>query len=245
MKMTTKIPIKGDVMNDMQGAFYDYYGMPATHPQAIDDALKEANGDDVVLDIASNGGDVSSASTIYTSLRDYSGKVTAHIQGMAASAASIIAMSADTIEMSPTAIMMIHKCSVNGGITGNSDDLRQVAQAMDETDKAIAESYMAKTGLSMGDLLNMMTDETWMSARTAADKGFADSVMFDDGENATMSNALESDAISSEGLNKFNTMLMQIKDLKNTAPEPTTPESELEDKHHKELLKAKLAIING
>ncbi|MCQ0053603.1 Clp protease ClpP, partial [Pediococcus acidilactici] len=141
--MTVKIDIKGPIISDENSAFYDYFNLPYTSPSVINNELS-GKTDEVELIINSNGGDVYAASDIWTSLKSYSGKVTAKIYGMAASAASVIAMGADTLEMSPTARMMIHNSSTYG--EGNHNDFDKISDVLKGTDKSIAQAYMGKTG---------------------------------------------------------------------------------------------------
>ena len=105
----TKINIRGVIVDDDTAAFYSWFDMQSASPTMVSDILNDAD-DDVEVDINSNGGDVFAASEIYTLLRAYSGKVTINITGMAASAASVIAMAGDEVVMSPTAQMMIITC---------------------------------------------------------------------------------------------------------------------------------------
>ena len=104
----TVIDVKGDIVDDMTGQMYDWFGMNYTSPSLVSQALNQSD-DDIVVNINSGGGDVFAASEIYTALRNSAGKVVVNIQGLAASAASVIAMAGDTVNMSPTAQIMIHK----------------------------------------------------------------------------------------------------------------------------------------
>lgn len=171
------IPIKSDVIDNDTASFYDFFGMTNyVSPQKVANQLATVNdGDTVELQIASNGGDVFAASEIYTLLKSTKAKVTATIQGLAASAASVIAVAADDVQISPTAQIMIHKAW--SGMQGNSEDLAHESQVLDGIDQSIANAYEAKTGMSSGDLLNLMSKETWLGAKDAVKYGFADSIM--------------------------------------------------------------------
>ena len=132
----------------------------------------EAHPGDIEVYINSPGGNVIAASQIYTMLVEHKGNVTVKIEGLAASAASIIAMAGTTVLMAPVAYMMIHGAST---ITwGNKDDLRHEADVLDEIDKGIRDAYCLKTGLRESKVAQMMEDETWMSAKTCITLGFAD-----------------------------------------------------------------------
>lgn len=149
--------------------------MEATSAKSIINQLPE-DSSDIILEVNSNGGLVTVGSEVYTALRNYKGKVTAEITGMAASAASVAVMGADKVVMSPTAQMMVHKALFNW-VAGNSDDLDKASNALKSSDKAIVNAYVAKTGLSEDEIMNLMRNETFMSAQDAVEKGFADEVM--------------------------------------------------------------------
>lgn len=187
--MTKKIKIQGDIVDNDTALMYDFFGMSCTSPNSVNAVLDDNDNDtdidpdvdtddveDVVVDIASNGGDVYAGSEIYTALRGYKGHVTVNVLGLAASAASVIAMAGDTVNMSPTAQMMIHKAwSVR---QGNADDYKHEAEILDGIDQSIVNAYVDKTGLDRNKILQMMQNETWMTAQDAVSKGFADGIMF-------------------------------------------------------------------
>lgn len=173
--MPKRINLKGPLIANNSQEVYDYYGMEAASAKSIIEKLPEDNSD-IVLEVNSNGGLVTVGSEIYTALRNYKGKVTAEITGMAASAASVAVMGADKVIMSPTAQMMVHKALFNW-VSGNSDDLDKASNALKSSDKAIVNAYVAKTGLSEDEIMDLMRNETFMSAQDAVEKGFADEVM--------------------------------------------------------------------
>lgn len=173
--MPKRINLKGPLIANNSQEVYDYYGMEATSAKSIINQLPE-DSSDIILEVNSNGGLVTVGSEVYTALRNYKGKVTAEITGMAASAASVAVMGADKVVMSPTAQMMVHKALFNW-VAGNSDDLDKASNALKSSDKAIVNAYVAKTGLSEDEIMNLMRNETFMSAQDAVEKGFADEVM--------------------------------------------------------------------
>lgn len=140
-------------------------------PMALREALKDQSGD-LQIYINSPGGDVVAATQIYTMLSEYKGTVTVKIDGIAASAASIIAMAGDVVLMAPTAYMMIHNAS--SVALGNKYDMEHEASVLEEVDKGIRTAYMLRTGLSERKLAAMMDEETWISAAAAIEMGFAD-----------------------------------------------------------------------
>lgn len=162
------------ISNNQQEA-YDWYGMEAVSAKSISNALPD-DGSDIVLEVNSNGGLVTVGSDIYTMLKQYPGNVTAEVTGMAASAASVAIMAADTVVISPTAQMMIHKALL-GYVSGNSDDLDKASNALKASDQGIVNAYVAKTGKSEDEVMELMRNETYMSAQKAVELGFADEIM--------------------------------------------------------------------
>lgn len=178
------INIKGPIIPGSDKWIYDIFDIEATCPKDVTSVLENAKGEDVQLTINSPGGDVFAASEIYTELMDYDGEIKSRIVGVAASAASVIAM-AGSVEMSPTAQMMIHNAWTVA--MGDRNDMQGVSDFLKTVDKSIANAYEKKTGLSEGDLLSLMDKETWMDAELAKEKGFIDEIMFEENLNAVAS----------------------------------------------------------
>jgi ATP-dependent Clp protease protease subunit len=201
-----KIDIKGDIVSDEAGAFYEYFGMSSTYPKLVQDAITNDEDEEITLNIASNGGDVFAASEIYTMLKASGKRIVVNVQGLAASAASVISMAGDTVRISPTAHIMIHKAST--GIVGNSDDLEHQSAVLNSIDESIALAYEMKTGLKQPELLDLMAKETWLNAKTAVDKGFADEIMFfdNDEEEIMVTNAVHQ-LPSKAAITKFKNMI--------------------------------------
>lgn len=169
----TVIEVKADIVDNDTGKFYDWIGWDAVYPGKVSTLLDGA--DEVEVNINSNGGDVFAASEIYTLLSQHSGMVTVNIQGLAASAASVIAMAGDVVHISPTAQIMIHKAWTIAD--GNAGDMAHTSEFLEGIDDSIMNAYVAKTGLDKSELSNMMAKETWLTANQAVDYGFADDVM--------------------------------------------------------------------
>lgn len=146
-------------------------------PQMFRDELKQHSGDLTVW-INSPGGDCFAASEIYTALKEHNGRITVKVNGTVASAASVIAMAGDMVEMSPTAMMMIHNPSML--LYGEAAELEQGIDFLNEVKEAIINAYQIKTGLSRNKISNLMDAETWMNARSALDMGFCDRVLYTD-----------------------------------------------------------------
>ena len=204
-----KIDIKGDIASDDLVAFYDFFGMKCTYPKMVQDAIENDKDEEITLNIASNGGDVFAASEIYTMLKASGKRIVVNVQGLAASAASVISMAGDTVRISPTAQIMIHKAST--GIRGNSDDLEHQSAVLNSIDESIALAYEMKTGLKQTELLDLMAKETWLNAKTAVDKGFADEIMFSDTEEEVMVTNATHQLPSKSAINKFKNMIAKPK----------------------------------
>ena len=205
-----KIPIKGDIIDNDTAEFYDFWGMNNyCSPNQVESALQNANHQPVTVEIASNGGDVFAGSEIYSLLKGYDNDVMVNIVGLAASAASVIAMAGDTVKIAPTAQIMIHKAWTDS--QGNADDLEHQANVLGTIDQSIASAYEKKTGMNQDELLQMMSNETWLTARDAVDKGFADEIMFED-EQTPVFNSTEKPVVSKATLNKFRNMQMKMAD---------------------------------
>ena len=134
----------------------------------------------ITLHINSPGGDCFAASQIYTMLMEYPHDVTVQIDGMAASAASVIAMAGTRVQMSPTSMMMIHNTFTMA--MGDSEEMRKAIQLLDEVKESIINAYEIKTGQSRTKLSHLMDSETWMNAWKAKELGFCDEVMFAEGD---------------------------------------------------------------
>ena len=137
----------------------------------------EAEEGDVTVWINSPGGNVFAASEIYTMLREYAGSITVRIASIAASAASVVAMAGDRVEMLPTALLMIHDPSTIA--MGNAKDMEKAIETLNEVKESIINAYAAKSGMRRSRIAELMSNETWMNARKAVEMGFADEVLYD------------------------------------------------------------------
>lgn len=144
-------------------------------PQLFKNDLYAESGD-VTVWLNSPGGDCVAAAQIYNMLKEYPGNITIKIDGIAASAASLIAMAGDNVLMSPVSMMMIHNPMT--AAIGNADEMQKAAAMLDEVKDSIINAYELKTGLTRAKLSHLMDDETWMNAVTAVDLGFADGILY-------------------------------------------------------------------
>lgn len=183
-----KVKVKGTIVPNDVKEIYEWFGIDVTSPNDVSNVIEQLDGEEVEVEINSGGGDVYSGSEIYTSLKNYPGKVNVKITGIAASAASVIAMAGDRVQISPTAQIMIH--NVSSTRSGDYRDMQHEAGILENYNKSIANAYMLKTGLSQEELLEYMNKETWLNAQQAKELGFVDEIMFDEGNQlvASMTN---------------------------------------------------------
>lgn len=206
---------------------YDWWTGEGVTAKRISGALRSMGGKDVTVMINSPGGDVWEGLAIYNLLREYSGKVTVKIIGLAASAASFIAMAADEIQIARAGFLMIHNAwSV---AMGNKNEMREYADFLDQIDQTIADIYHVRTGIDVDELAAQMDAETWINGTTAIDQGFADSFLASDAVIEDASNVAP-DKIAAH---RLDTILAKsgmsrtdrrnlIKDLKTGTPSATT-----------------------
>ncbi|MDP4158390.1 MAG: Clp protease ClpP [Bacillota bacterium] len=201
-----KINIKGPIVSSSVKWVYDWFGMEATSPQDVSSQIDSANGEDLEVEINSGGGDVFAGSEIYTSLKDYQGKIIVKVVGIAASAASVIAMAGHVVKISPTAQIMIH--NVSSYAEGDYRNMQHEADVLKNYNKSIANAYILKTGMSQEALLELMNQETWLNAQQAKENGFADEVMFDEG-NQLVASFGGSMLLPPEVINKVRNLIKQ------------------------------------
>lgn len=159
-------------------------------PKKFREELNSGDGD-IVVRINSEGGDVFAANEIYNMLKEYRGKVRVVIDAIAASAASVIAMSGDVIEISPVGMIVIHNPWT--GTVGDADEFKTVANQLESIKENIINAYELKTHLSRTKLAKMMDEETFIHARKAVELGFADKIIGEE----NLSAGTASDSMSS------------------------------------------------
>lgn len=174
------IEIKGDIIEDDSQWIYDWIGWSYTSAKNVKNALNDAKGESVTLKINSPGGSVFAASEIYTELRNYKGEVNIEIVGLAASAASVIAMAGKS-KMSPTAQLMVHNVSTCA--SGDYRDMEHTAEILKNANDTIANAYISKSGMSRDNALELMNKESWLTAAKAKELGLIDEIMFEDSNN--------------------------------------------------------------
>ena len=161
-------------------------------PQLFKDELNAGKGD-ITVWINSPGGDCVAAAQIYNMLTNYNGKVTVKIDGIAASAASVIAMAGTEVYMSPVSMMMIHNPATVAW--GDHTEFAKAIEMLEEVKESIINAYVLKTGLSRAKLSHLMDSETWMNANKAVELGFADGMLTRDGTGAENDGAKSGDMV--------------------------------------------------
>ena len=145
-------------------------------PALFKEELNAGTGD-ITLWINSPGGDCIAAAQIYNMLSEYPGKVTVKIDGIAASAASVIAMAGNEVQMSPVSMMMIHNPATVAW--GDHTEMKKAMELLDAVKESIINAYVLKTGQSRAKLSHLMDAETWMDANKAVELGFADGILYE------------------------------------------------------------------
>jgi len=171
-------------------------------PQLFRDELFAGNGP-VTIWVNSPGGDCVAASQIYAMLMDYKGDITVKIDGVAASAASVIAMAGTKVLMAPTALMMIHNPATLA--IGDSTEMQKAIDMLSEVKESIINAYEIKTNMRRSKLSQLMDAETWMNANKAMEYGFADGILEDEKKSseAVISFAFSRKAVTNSLLNKL------------------------------------------
>ncbi|WP_085521410.1 head maturation protease, ClpP-related [Tuberibacillus sp. Marseille-P3662] len=228
-----KINVKGPIVSNNVQWIYDLFDIEATSPRNVQDGLDDANGDDIEVEINSGGGSVFDGSEIYTALRRHKGNVTVNVVGLAASAASVIAMAGNKLAMSPTSQMMIHNASVIHA--GDRNDMQHITDVLSNVDQTIANAYKEKSGLDDQTLLSMMDKETWLTPDQALDKNLIDEVMFQDNQSNFAASFNQMSMLPDEVINK-------VRNMKDTFY-PANPSDDSSQGNQSDILNAKLNLL--
>lgn len=172
---------------------------------------------DITIWLNSPGGDCIAASQIYAMLMDYKGNVTVKIDGIAASAASVIAMAGTKVLMDPTALMMVHNPLTIA--IGDSEEMRKAIDMLSEVKESIVNAYQIKTGQSRAKISHWMDAETWMNVNRAMELGFVDGIL----EDEKRAKPTETYAFSRRAVT--NSLLDKVKPKQSEQPKGTPLES--------------------
>ena len=171
-----KVRISGVIIPNDYQRIYDWLEWDATSPRKVEQQLSDIDGD-VTVEINSGGGSLFHGSEIYTILKEHPKNVTIKILGVAASAASVIAMAGDKILMSPTSQMMIHNATI--AKYGDYRDMESATNLLKNANQTAVNAYKLKSGMSDDDLLDLMDKETWFTAHQALENKLIDEIMFE------------------------------------------------------------------
>lgn len=170
-----RIDIRGDIIPNEYGKYYDKYGYDCVYPKKVTDVIAAANpAEPLDVYINSGGGYVVAAQEIYTNLLQHERRVHAHIESAAYSCAGWIAMVGDS-EISPVAMLMVH--NVTGGAWGDYHDMEKEAEVLKQMNRAICAAFCRKTGKSLEDMMKIMDEETWLTAKQCVEMGFVNRIM--------------------------------------------------------------------
>lgn len=188
-------------------------------PQMFKDELNSGDGD-ITVWINSPGGDCVAAAQIYNMLMEYPGNVTVKIDGIAASAASVIAMAGTKVCVSPVSMLMIHNPMTFA--FGNTAEMQKAIDMLGEVKESIINAYEIKTGMSRAKLSRLMDAETWMNANKAVELGFADEILQRSDETENIQGAAEAVAFSRAGVT--NSLMEKLSARCRIEPKPTNTE---------------------
>lgn len=184
-------------------------------PKLFKEELEACQGD-ITVWINSPGGDVFAAAQIYNMLMDYKGNVTVKIDGLAASAASVIAMAGTEVLMSPVAMMMIHNPMTVA--IGDSQEMQRAIEMLAEVKESIINAYEIKTGLSRAKISRLMDAESWFNAKKAIEMGFADKVLFTQDKQIDPEEELEAVMFSRTAVTNSLLLKLMPQKLENKTP---------------------------
>ena len=169
-----RINLFGTIVENEDKWIYDWFGMEAVCPKNIIDAIAKADDKEPIdVYINSPGGSVFAGSSIYSALRELKDRVKIHVVGIAASAASVVACAGQS-DISPTAMLMIHNSS--SACRGDYHAMDKESEVLQQVNKAIASAYVAKTGMSEQEALELMDRESWITAPQAVEYGLIDAI---------------------------------------------------------------------
>lgn len=202
---------------------YDYWTGEGVTARRVAAALRSMGTGPVTVNVNSPGGDVFEGLAIYNLLREHDGEVTVKVLGLAASAASFIAMAGDKVQIARAGFLMIHNSWVIA--SGNRNDMREIADWLEPFDAAMADIYATRTGLDAKTVAKLMDAESWIGGAAAVEQGFADELLTSDqigkGDAKAQANASRrvEAALRASGLPKSEAMRL-ISEIKSSAGDP-------------------------
>jgi ATP-dependent Clp protease protease subunit len=224
-----------DQSNEVEVSLYDEIGFYGVGAKEFIEELKTHSGKHLHLRINSPGGEIIEGTAIYNALKRHKGGVTVHIDGLAASMASVISMAGDPVFMASNALIMVHNPWTIAA--GESEDLRKQADLLDTMKSNLVGAYTRKSGLEEEEVRKMMDEETWMDAREALAKGFIDAI-----EDATPVAASARD-LRSRFDNFAQAMSKKLPKATEVAPEAAPVAEIVDEKPQAEAVVAEVATV--
>lgn len=222
-----KIPHKFNVVHNKEnstteisiyGVIGDSWFGESVSASYVDNALKEAGDNDIIINLNSPGGDAFDGISIYNRLKRHTGKVTIYVDGWACSAASIIAMAADELIIGKGSMMMIHEASTI--VCGKKGDLLKEVELLTKLDDSIVDIYMTKAKTTREDITQKVEEETWFTASEAVEIGFADRISESEPTTSATASAFK---LSDEQMQQIiNAVTNNLKQNTNQQIEPGT-----------------------
>lgn len=223
---------------------YSWFDDDVTPKKFRDDLNKFGQGGPITVRMNSYGGDVIAASVMNTIIREYPGRVTVQVDGIAASAATVVAVAGDVIRMQETAYFMIHDpLAIFFMAMMNIEEMSRMLDSLKTVKEGIVNAYETKTGMSRTRLSTLMSNETWMDAQKALDLGFIDEIIrgetkqLDIPENAAVVNAIRR--------NYVNVPEFLLQQRQQEEPETSTPEPSGEHQQAMDKLRAEAKFLRG
>lgn len=208
---------KGESTLTIYGDIGESWWWDSTSASDVDEAVKDAGDNDLIVRLNSPGGSAFDGIAIYNRLKNHPGKVTIHVDGWACSAASVIAMAADELIMGAGSMIMIHEAS--NIVWGTKNDFRKQADLLDKLEDGIIDIYMTKANIDREEIREKVDEETWFSANEALEIGFATST------SSTVEDKEDDDEMTQMKA-QMQAMENELQQLKNQTKEEPTPESE-------------------
>lgn len=225
------VKIQGPIVSNDTARFYDWIGWECCSPRKVEAALQEAAGEDITLEINSQGGVCVCGYQIYNMIRGYEGTVTAHV-GYACSAATLIACAADQVLMSEAGIYMIH--NTQGGANGDYRDMDMEGDALRQFNESLLNVYEKKTGMSREEIQKLMDKNTYMGPQTAMEYKFVDGFI-PDGANTDLIHTAVASEIQIVPENIAKEVLAMLKNREVAPVQPKKAEEPPEKKGEKNM----------
>ena len=227
------LKISGAIVQNDDKWIYDWLEYDAACPKDIENALINANGEDLTIQINSGGGDIGAGNEIAYHISQYKGNTVADIVGYCCSAATLPACAANKARMAPSALFMIH--NVSSYASGDYNSFAHEAGVLKTASEAISKTYQQKTGKTETELLKLMDAETWLNATQAKEQGFIDEIIGEQSNQITqLSNSAPGTLLSKETIEK----------LRNQIKSPNSEERNLQNTDSDFLVRKNIALTN-